>query len=402
MQFERSYIPYGCYWSTPFSKWQMSFQHLDPIPFAADVARRALSERDLSAEIFDGCCLGWTVPSKHSFYGGPWLSGLIGMKDVPAPILSQACATGVRCITYAAYEVEGENSDVFLAVTADKCSNGPHILYPRPTGQGGTGASEDWVLDNFGYDPFGKKPMFVTAENVAKEAGIDRAIQEEVTLMRHEAYQRQLADDRAFQKRYMVTPVEIKDRKGRKVLATVETDEGIFPTTAEGLARLKPVMEGGTVTFGTQTFPADGNAGMVVTGREKARELSRDKNIEIKIIAHAQARVKKAHMPAANAPAVRKVFERAGIGVDDIKAMTSHTPFAVNDVFLSREIGLKLENMNRYGCSLIWGHPQGPTGMRGVIELIEELAILGGGYGLFTGCAAGDSSGAMVIKVDVS
>jgi acetyl-CoA acetyltransferase len=55
--------------------------------------------------------------------------------------------------------------------------------------------------------------------------------------------------------------------------------------------------------------------------------------------------------------------------------------------------------MNRYGCSLVWGHPQAPTGLRGVIELIEELAILGGGYGLFTGCAAGDSAAALVVRV---
>jgi acetyl-CoA acetyltransferase len=107
-------------------------------------------------------------------------------------------------------------------------------------------------------------------------------------------------------------------------------------------------------------------------------------------------------MPMANGPAVKLVLERAGIGVKDIKAMTSHTPFCVNDIFLSKEYGIDLKDMNRYGCSLIWGHPQGPTGMRGIIELIEELSILGGGWGLFTGCAAGDSSGAMVIKVDVS
>jgi acetyl-CoA acetyltransferase len=402
MQFENVYIPYGCYWSSPFSKWQGSYANLEPIPFAAEVAVRALKERDLPPSVFDGCCLGWTVPSKHSFYGGPWVAGLIGLTEVPAPILSQACATGVRCIIYSSHEVQSKSGDTFLAVTADKCSNGPHTYYPRPDGQGGTGVAEDWVMDNFGYDPFAHKPMFVTAENVAKEAGIDRKIQEEVTLMRYEAYQNQLKDNRAFQKRYMVTPLEVKDRRGRKVITTVETDEGIFPTTAEGLAKLKPVMEGGTVTFGTQTFPADGNAGMVVTTREKAKQYSKDSNIEIQVIAHAQARVKKAHMPAANAPAVRCVMERAGIGPKDIKAVTSHTPFAVNDVHLSKEIGFDLKEMNRYSCSLIWGHPQGPTGMRGVIELIEELAILGGGYGLFTGCAAGDSAASMIIKVSVS
>jgi acetyl-CoA acetyltransferase len=55
--------------------------------------------------------------------------------------------------------------------------------------------------------------------------------------------------------------------------------------------------------------------------------------------------------------------------------------------------------MNNYGSSLIWGHPQGPTGMRLVIELIEELVLLGGGSGLFTGCAAGDTAAALVVRV---
>jgi acetyl-CoA acetyltransferase len=55
--------------------------------------------------------------------------------------------------------------------------------------------------------------------------------------------------------------------------------------------------------------------------------------------------------------------------------------------------------MNNFECSLVWGHPQAPTGTRGVIELIEELAQRGGGYGLFTGCAAGDTAMAVVIQV---
>jgi acetyl-CoA acetyltransferase len=69
----------------------------------------------------------------------------------------------------------------------------------------------------------------------------------------------------------------------------------------------------------------------------------------------------------------------------------THNPFAANDIAFARETGFPLERMNNYGCSLIWGHPQGPTGLRSIIELIEELALRGGGVGLFTGCAAGDS-----------
>jgi len=78
----------------------------------------------------------------------------------------------------------------------------------------------------------------------------------------------------------------------------------------------------------------------------------------------------------------------------------THNPFAVNDAFFCNKTGLAPEKMNRYGSSLIYGHPQAPTGLRGIIELIEELAIAGGGYGLFSGCAAGDTAMSIVLKVD--
>jgi acetyl-CoA acetyltransferase len=65
----------------------------------------------------------------------------------------------------------------------------------------------------------------------------------------------------------------------------------------------------------------------------------------------------------------------------------------------ARETGYDVRKMNNYGCSLIWGHPNGPTGMRLTIELIEELVARGGGKGLFTGCAAGDSAMAVVVEV---
>ncbi|MEN8151565.1 MAG: thiolase family protein, partial [Planctomycetota bacterium] len=138
---------------------------------------------------------------------------------------------------------------------------------------------------------------------------------------------------------------------------------------------------------------------MILAGREKAKELSRDPAIEIRIVSYAQARVAKGMMPIANVPASNTALERAGIGIGDVKAITSHTPFALNDVYFAREMGIDTAEMNRYGCSLVWGHPQAPTGLRGIMELIEELAILGGGYGLFTGCAAGDTAAALVIEV---
>lgn len=400
MLFNNAYIPYGGYWCTPFVKWQGNFAGLHPVRFAAQITRRALAKRDISPEVFTHLFLGMTVPAPNSFYGAPWLAGMIGAEGITGPLFSQACATSARVIGSAAFEIEAAAAEapVILCLTADRTSNGPHLVYPNPLGPGGRAETEDWVWDNFNLDPFAQNSMLQTAENVAGQYNISTDQQHEVVLMRHSQYRQALADDAAFHKRYMVTPIEVNPN-GRKVLATVTGDEGVFPTTADGLAKLKPVMPNGTVTFGGQTYPADGNAGLIVTTRQQARALSRNPDIEIQLLAFAQGRAEKGHMPKANAPAARRALERAGLSIHDMRAIKTHNPFAVNDVFLSQEFGIPLEGMNNYGCSLIWGHPQGPTGMRLVIELIEELVLLGGGYGLFTGCAAGDTAAAVVLKV---
>ena len=123
--------------------------------------------------------------------------------------------------------------------------------------------------------------------------------------------------------------------------------------------------------------------------------------VDVQLLSFGQARVKKGFMPMAVVPAAAQALGRAGITADQLGSVTSHNPFAVNDVYLARELKLDPERMNRHGCSLVWGHPQGPTGLRSIIELIEDLATAGGGYGLFTGCAAGDSAAAVVLKVSV-
>jgi acetyl-CoA acetyltransferase len=401
MVFGRSYIPYGGYWSSPFCKWQGSFANVHPIRLAAEVACRALAERQIPVETFTGLFLGTTVPSPGAFYGAPWLAGLIGAPDITGPTFAQACATSARVIgsAAAAMESSGGEGAAILCLTADRTSNGPHLVYPNPLAPGGRAETEDWVWDNFNRDPLAGNSMIETAENVAREYDISTAEQHELVLQRYSQYQAALAHDGAFHNKYMAAPVGVNP-SGRKVVAEVTGDEGVFPTTAEGLARLKPVLPNGSVTFGGQTFPADGNAGLIVTGREQARELSRDAGVEIRLLAFAEGRARPGYMPEANGPAVRRVLERAGVKLADVKAIKTHNPFAVNDCCLSRQLGIPLEAMNNYGSSLIWGHPQGPTGMRLVIELIEELVLLGGGYGLFTGCAAGDTAAAVLLMVE--
>jgi acetyl-CoA acetyltransferase len=209
-----------------------------------------------------------------------------------------------------------------------------------------------------------------------------------------------LADDAAFLKRFMSLPFEVPDARLRKVVTTLDGDEGVTLSSAEGLAKLRPVQEGGTVTFGGQTHPADGSTALVVASPERARELSREPGVRIRLAGFGQARTDLAFMPEATVPASRAALAQAGLAIGDLAAIKSHNPFAVNDILFARATGADLDAMNNYGCSLIWGHPQGPTGLRGIIELIEELVLRGGGHGLFQGCAAGDSAMAVVLSVD--
>lgn len=392
-------IPYGAYWASPFAKWQGSLAHLHSLRLAAHVTKHALAKRNIAPEVFDFGVFGTTVPQKGAFYGLPWLMGESGAGHVGGPTINQACATGVRIMEVATSEIAAGRADVALAVAGDRTSNGPHIYYPAPNGTGGTGEHENWVLDNFMRDPYAKLAMVETAENVARKHNVSTAEQNAVTMRRYEQYAEATANDSAFLRRFMDLPFDVPDERFGKTVGQLEGDEGVHPTTADKLAALKPVMPGGTVTYGTQTHPADGMAAMVITTADRARELSSNPDIEIRILSYGQARVDRGYMPEAPVPAARAALDGAGIAASDLAAIKSHNPFVINDIVFARHFNLDVMGMNNYGCSLVWGHPQGPTGVRGVIELIEELVMRGGGLGLFQGCAAGDTAMAVVLSV---
>jgi len=392
-------IPYGAYWSTPFAKWQGSLQHLHAMKFAAHVAKGELAKRRIDPKSFDSGVFGMTNNQYQSFYGAPWPLHELGATHTPGHMLTQVCATGARVLFNGAAEIALGVSQQALILSGDRCSNGPHIYYPAPKGPGGYGQSEDQVTYNMMNDAIGGHSMLKTAENVAKKYQITKEEQDEVTLRRYQQYGDALKDARAFQKRYMTLPLAVPKHNFRGDDGVLEGDEGVFETTAEGLARLKPTLPDGTVTFGSQTHPADGNVGMIVTTSERAREMSADKSIRVRLKGFGQARVDLEYMPEAPIHAAQKALDHAGVALKDVKAIKSHNPFAVNDIAFARATGADLMKMNNYGCSLIWGHPQGPTGLRAIVELIEELALSGGGLGLFQGCAAGDSSMACVVSV---
>ena len=393
-------IPYGAYWSTPFAKWQGSFAHLHSIQFAAHVAKRELLARQIDARRLAFCVLGATVPQYRAFWGAPWLMSALGAPAVGGPTVSEACATGTRSLCVAANMIAAGEGSIGLVVGADRISSTPHVYYPAPHARGGVGQHEDWAVDAmFGGDPSTGQDMLQTAENVARRWDIGLAEQHAVVLRRYEQYQNARASSAAFQRRYMTLPFAVPDATFSKTHSVIEGDEGVFATTREGLTRLKPVQDGGTVTYASQTHPADGNAGLIVVTGEHARDLSRDPAIQIKIVGFGAARAEPALMPAAPVGATRAALRASALTIQDMRAIKSHNPFALNDIVFAKEFDLDCDSMNNYGCSLIFGHPHAATAVRQIIELIEELVTVGGGYGLFHGCAAGDMGMAAIVHV---
>jgi acetyl-CoA C-acetyltransferase len=386
-------IPLGHAWSSPFAKWQGTLAEVPSLDLAVAVTARALADRGLDPARLDGLVLGWTVPQKDLFYGAPTLAARVGAPGLSGPMVSQACATGVAAVHAAAGAVAA-GAGTQLVVTTDRISNGPTLSWPAPSGMGGAPVTSHWVLDSFARDPWAEAGMLAAAEAVAAEMGATREELDDLTALRWEQYAASLADDRAFQRHYQV-PVEIS---GRKSSLTLDADEGVRPKTRNGIGALPPAGPGALHTFASQTHPADGCAGAVVTTAAEAREVSGEGIV--RILGAGFSRVAKSRMPEAPVPAARSALQSAGLDIGDVQAITTHNPFAVNDIVFSRETGYPLERMNANGSSMIFGHPQGPTGLRSIAELIEELRIRGGGVGLFTGCAAGDTGAAIVLKVE--
>ncbi|KLU64817.1 3-ketoacyl-CoA thiolase [Desulfosporosinus acididurans] len=400
MKFTKAYIPYGGYFSSPFVRWNGSLKGDNSVILGASTARRWFVEKQIDPNGLDFLYYGITTAQPLSFYGHAYSAAVIldrQGKDIPALQINQVCATSCTTLGLAAKDIETDSHGEIFALSVDRTSSTPLLVCPDPL----TGAvsTENIVLDNFERDPSpgAGLAMFQTAEAVAKEAGITREECDEIAVLRYEQYLDALANDRAFQKRYMF-PLEAHLNK--KKIQIIAEDEGVTPSTKEGMAKLKPVTPNGVLTFGSQTHPADGNCGTIVTTKERAQEISKDPNITVQILSYAITRVGAGRMAAAPVPALELALKDAGLKAADLSQIKTHNPFVVNDVNLSKKLGVNQKIVNNYGSSMIYGHPQGPTAGRAVIELIEALAVQGGGYGAFTGCAAGDIGASLVVKVN--
>jgi acetyl-CoA acetyltransferase len=392
LMFPRARIPYGIWGSSYFPAWQMSpLAEVNIGQFAGEAMNKILGMRNVPKNKLDYLIIGSTVPWHWKFWTAPMVSSCLGHR-LPGYHMEQACATGLQAAVLAAAEVQSGSNDVIGVLTFDRTSDSPVGVFPERRSYERTIALSD-VWDNFGFDPATGNAMITTAGIAARKYKLDRREVDELAFYRYRQYFDTLAS--GFLDRVLV-PLEILNIQGR-VLGQVDSDAGVREMTLEGLRSMRELDT--CVTSGTQTHASDGMATLLVTSQEKVQELSPRPEIDIQFVAKAEVRTHPSGMPVAPTFAVQKLLKRTGLKIEDIAVAKNHNPFAVNDVIFSKVLGFDWHEMNKTGCPLVWGHPQGPTLTRALIEALEEVVDLGGGYVLIFGCAAGDVGIAALLKV---
>ncbi len=390
--FPNARIPYGTWGSSFFPAWQTSaLAEVNIGQFAGEAMNRILGIRRVPKSELEYLIVGSTVPWHWKFWNAPLVASCMGSR-IPGFHIEQACATGLQAVLLAGTEVQSGANDVVGVLTFDRTSDSPVGVFPERRAHRRTMAISD-VWDNFGFDPATGQAMITAAGNAARKHGIDRKEVEEITLCRYRQYFD--TKESGFLDRILV-PLEVLNVQGRH-LGTVEEDVGVRKLTSDALRQMRELDT--CVMTGTQTHASDGMATLLVTTPEKARQLSPRPEIVIRFVAKAEIRTQPALMPEAATLAVQKLLDKTGFTMGDVAVAKSHNPFAVNDAIFAKVMKHDWREVNKTGCSLVWGHPQGPTLTRLLIEGLEEAVNLGGGLVLLFGCAAGDMGIAALFRV---
>jgi acetyl-CoA acetyltransferase len=390
--FPKARIPYGTWGSSFFPAWQTSaLAEVNIGQFAGEAMNRILGIRKVPKSELEYLIIGSTVPWHWKFWNAPLVASCLGHR-IPGFHIEQACATGLQAVLLAAAEVQSGANDVVGVLTFDRTSDSPVGVFPERRAYQRTMALSD-VWDNFGFDPATGLAMITAAGLAARKYSLDRKEVEDLAFCRYQQYFETKAS--GFLERLLV-PLEVLNVQGR-FLGRIDDDVGVRKLTLDGLRGMRELDT--CVTTGTQTHASDGMATMLVTTPERARELSPRPEIVIQFVAKAEFRTHPALMPEAPTLAVQKLLDRTGFTLADIAVIKNHNPFAINEAIFAKVMEHDWRQANKTGCSLVWGHPQGPTLTRMLIEGLEEAVDLGGGLVLLFGCAAGDMGIAALFRV---
>jgi acetyl-CoA C-acetyltransferase len=310
----------------------------------------------------------------------------------PCLTVNRLCGSGLQAIVSAAQHLMLGDCEVALAGGAESMSRAAYFL---PAGRWGQRMGDAAVVDAMTgalHDPFGHGHMGVTAENIAAKYGFTREQQDRFSIESHQRAAR--AIDAGYFKS-QITPIELKTRKGVEQFAT---DEHVRPTaTMADLAKLKTVFKkDGTVTAGNASGLNDAGAAIVLTSASFAEKAGLKPMA--RLVAYAHAGVEPQLMGLGPIPAVKRVFEKAGLKPGDMDVVESNEAFAAQAMAVTRDLGLDPAKVNPNGGAVALGHPIGATGAILTVKALYELERTQKRYALVTMCIGGGQGIAAIFE----
>lgn len=310
----------------------------------------------------------------------------------PCLTVNRLCGSGLQSIVSAAQHLMLGDCDVALAGGAESMSRAAYFL---PSGRWGQRMGDAAVVDAMTgalHDPFGHGHMGVTAENIAAKYGISREAQDAFAVESHRRAAN--AMERGHFKSQIV-PVELKTKKGVEPFVT---DEHVRPgAKLEDLQKLKAVFKkDGTVTAANASGINDAGAAVLLM-EAKAAQRAGAKPIA-RLVAYAHAGVEPQVMGLGPIPAVRRVFDKAGLKPADMDIIESNEAFAVQAMAVTRDLGLDPARVNPNGGAVALGHPVGATGTILTVKALYELERTQKRYALVTMCIGGGQGIAAIFE----
>ena len=306
-------------------------------------------------------------------------------EEAPAMTINHVCGSGLRAVVLGAQLINAGDAEVVVAGGQENMSMAPYALPAARAGYRlGDGQVVDTLVRDGLWDAFNDYHMGVTAENVAKEAGLSREEQDEFA-----AASQQKAEAAQQEGRFKdeIVPVTIPQRRGDDLV--FEVDE--FPkagTTAAKLAKLRPAFaKDGTVTAGNASGINDGAAAMVLMPLAQAEK--QGKQVLAVLESSASAGLSPKVMGMGPYPASTKALERAGWQVGDLDLIEANEAFAAQALAVNRRMEWGVEKVNVNGGAIALGHPIGASGCRVAVTLLHEMKRRKAAKGLATLCIGG-------------
>ena len=363
------------------------------VELGAIVIKEALKRAGVAPEQVDQVYMGCVIQAGQGQNVARQATLKAGLPiEVPAVTMNVVCGSGLNCVNQAAQMIMAGDADIVVAGGMENMSMAPYAVPQARFGyRMNNGVLVDTMIKDALWDAFNDYHMIKTADNIAERWGLTREELDEFAL---KSQQKACAAQEAGAFDKEIVPIEVKKKKETIVF---NKDEGPRPgSTIEGLAKLRPINQGGFVTAGNASGINDGAAAVVVMSEEKAKELGVKPMATF--VAGGLAGVDPAVMGIGPVAATKKVMAKAGYKIEDFDIIEANEAFAAQSVAVGKDLGIDVDRqLNPNGGAIALGHPVGASGCRILVTLLHEMEARDAKKGLATLCIGGGMGCATIV-----